>query len=134
MENETIIASLTRFFSLFSLVSGLAVAGTWSGFLVDAGCFRSAEENHNVSDSPVLKDVGLEVRLCHPKAKTHTFAVVRADGEALALDSAGNTEASQLVRQGLKSPWYVTASGEIRKTTIAVSSIAAAASSNASSK
>jgi hypothetical protein len=134
MENETMIASLTRFLSLFSLVSGLAVAGTWSGFLVDAGCFRSAEENHNVSDSPVLKDVGLEIRLCHPKAKTHAFAVARADGEALALDSAGNPQAAQLVRQGLKSPWYVTASGEIRKRTIAVSSIAATASSNTSSK
>lgn len=99
---------------------------------MDAGCFRSAEDNHNVSDSPVLKDVGLEIRLCHPKAKTHAFAIVQSDGEAVALDSAGNTQAAQLVRQGLKSPWYVTANGEIRKNTIAVSSIVPAASSNKS--
>ena len=132
--NETLIASITRFVSIFSLVSSLAVAGTWSGFLVDAGCFRSAEDNHNVSDSPVLKDVGLEIRLCHPKAKTHAFAIVQSDGEAVALDSAGNTQAAQLVRQGLKSPWYVTANGEIRKNTIAVSSIVPAASVNTSSK
>jgi hypothetical protein len=133
--NETLIASITRFVSIFSLVSSLAVAGTWSGFLVDAGCFRSAEDNHNVSDSPVLKDVGLEIRLCHPKAKTHAFAVVQSDGEALALDSAGNTQAAQLVRQGVtKAPWYVTVSGEIGKKTIAVSLIAPVASRNTSSK
>jgi hypothetical protein len=68
---------------------------TWSGLLVDAGCFRSVEDNHNVSDSPVLKDVGLEVRLCHPKVKTHSFAIVQSDGQAVALDSAGNTQAAQ---------------------------------------
>jgi hypothetical protein len=134
MQNETLITSMTRFLCLFSLVSGLAVAGTWSGFLVDAGCFRSAEDNHNVSDSPVLKDVGLEIRLCHPKAKTHVFAIVRSDDEALALDAAENTQAAQLVGQGAKAPWYVTVNGEMRKRTIAVSSIAPAASSNASSK
>jgi len=91
---------------------------------VDAGCFRSAENNHNVSDSPVLKDVGLEVRLCHPKVKTHSFAIVQSDDQAVALDSAGNTRAAQLVRQGLKSPWYVIVNGEMQKGIITVSSIA----------
>jgi hypothetical protein len=60
--------------------------------------------------------------------------VVQSDDEAVALDSAGNTQASQLVQQGVKSPWYVTVNGEMRKRTIAVSSIAPAASSNKSSK
>jgi hypothetical protein len=124
MKNEALITSIIRFSSLFSLASVLAVAGTWSGLLVDAGCFRSAEDNHNVSDSPVLKDVGLEVRLCHPKLKTHSFAIVQSDGQAVALDSASNTQAAQLVRQGLKSPWYVTVNGEMKKGRITVSSIA----------
>jgi len=124
MKNETWMASIVRLISLFSLTSVLAVAGTWSGFLVDSGCFRSAEENHNVSDSPVLKDVDLEVRLCHPTLKTHSFAIVQSDGEAVALDSPGNTRAAQLVRQGSKSPWYVTANGEMKKRIISVSSMA----------
>lgn len=123
MKNETLIPSIMRFLSLFSLASVLAVAGTWSGFLVDSGCFQSAEENHNVSDSAVLRDVGLEVRVCHPKVKTHSFAIVQSDSEAVDLDSAGNTQAAELGRQGLKSPWYVTVSGEMKKKTITVSSI-----------
>ena len=83
MKNETLIPSIMRFLSLFSLASVLAVAGTWSGFLVDSGCFQSAEENHNVSDSAVLRDVGLEVRVCHPKVKTHSFAIVQSDSGSL---------------------------------------------------
>jgi len=66
----------------------------------------------------------MEVRLCSPKVKTHSFAIVQSDGEAVALDSAGNTQAAQLVRQGLKSPWHVTVNGELKKKTITVSSIA----------
>jgi len=135
MACETSIVSMMRFFSLFTLVSGLAVAGSWSGFLVDSRCFQSAEDNHNVSDSTVVKDGGLELRLCHPKAKTNVFAIVQSDGEELALDSAGNTQAAQLVRQGVKkSLWYVTVNGEMRKRTIAVSSIEPAVSSPGSSK
>jgi len=130
MTSETVIVSMIRFFSLLGFVSGLAIAGTWSGLLVDAGCFQSAADNHNVSDSPAVQDGSLEVRLCHPKAKTQAFAIVRSDGEAVALDSAGNTQAAQLVmqvanRQGAKkSLWYVTVNGEMRKRTIAVTSIA----------
>ncbi|HTW64354.1 MAG TPA: hypothetical protein VME17_07045 [Bryobacteraceae bacterium] len=125
MKCEGLIASMTRFLSLLGLAASLAVAGTWSGVLVDAGCFQSAEDNHNVSDSPVLQDVGFEIRLCHPKARTHAFALVQSDGEELALDSAGNTQAAQLTRQGTtKSLWYVTVNGEVRKGTIAVSSMA----------
>ncbi len=126
MKNGTLIASITRFFCLFSLASALAVAGTWSGFLVDSGCFRSAEENHNVSDSSVVRDVDLELRLCHPTVKTHSFTMVRSNGEAVALDSVGNTQAAQLVRQGSKSPWYVTVNGEMGTRILAVSSIASA--------
>jgi len=123
MKNET-FASIIRFVTLFNLASVLAVAGTWSGFLVDSGCFRSAEQNHNVSDSPVLKDVDMELRLCHPTVKTHSFTLVRPDGEAVALDSPGNTQAAQLVQQGLKSPWQVTVNGEKKKKAIAVSAVA----------
>jgi len=123
--HETRISSLKLFLPLFCLASHLGFSATWSGILVDARCFESAQDNHNVSDSPVLQDVGLEIRLCSPKAKTHSFAIVRPDGGSLAFDSTGNTQAAELVRQGVKkSPWYVTVNGEMAKKTIAVTSIA----------
>jgi hypothetical protein len=66
----------------------------------------------------------MELRLCHPTVKTHSFTLVRPDGEAVALDSPGNTQAAQLVQQGLKSPWQVTVNGEMKKKAIAVSAVA----------
>jgi hypothetical protein len=125
MGHETRISSLKLCLPLFCLASQLGFSETWSGILVDARCFESAQDNHNVSDSPVLQDVGFEVRLCSPKAKTHSFAIVRPDGASLAFDSAGKTQAAGLVRPGVKkSTWYVTVSGEMAKKTIAVTSIA----------
>lgn len=127
MTNQTSTASLMRFASLFLAITGLAVAETWTGVLVDAGCYRSAQNNHNVSDSLAVQDVGLEIQLCHPKAKTRTFAVVQRDGEAVALSSAGNTQAAQLVRQGVAKGFvYVTVNGEMKDKTVAVNSIAPA--------
>ena len=125
MGHETRVSSLKLFLPLFFLASQLGFSATWSGILVDARCFESAQDNHNVSDSPVLQDVGLEVRLCSPKTKTHSFAIVRRDGETSALDPAGNMQAAELVRQGVKkAPWYVAGNGDLAKKTIAVSSIA----------
>lgn len=123
MRNET-RRSLTRLLCLSCLASGFGFAATWSGNLVDAKCFQNLEENHNVSDSTVVRDLGLEIRFCSPKAKTHSFAIVQRDGVDLRLDSAGNARASDLVRQaGEKPPLYVTVNGELNKKTIAVNSI-----------
>jgi hypothetical protein len=124
MSNKTRISSLMLFLPLVGLASEPAFAGTWSGALVDAKCFESAQGNHNVSDSPALQDVGFEVRLCSPKAKTRSFEIVQPYGAKLTLDSKGNELASQLVEQGLKkSPWYVTVTGDLKKQAIAVNSI-----------
>lgn len=124
MKHPTQGTSVIRILSLLCLASGLGFAGTWSGDLVDAKCYQALASNHNVSDSPVLQDVASEVRFCTPKASTHHFAVVRSDDVAVALDSAGNTQAAELVRQsGPKAPLYVVVSGEMRGHTIAVSSI-----------
>jgi hypothetical protein len=113
-----------RILSLFCLASGLGFAATWSGNLVDAGCYEALASNHNVSDSPVLQDVGAEVRYCSPKASTHKFAIVRSDDVAVRLDSTGNTRAAELVRQNAqKAPIYVVVSGEMRDHKIAVNSI-----------
>lgn len=70
------------FLPLFCLVSQLGFAATWSGILVDARCFESAQDNHNLA---------------------------KPDGAKLALDSTGNVQAAELVRQGVKrSPLSVT--------------------------
>ena len=124
MRNETRATSPMRFLPLLCLASQLAFAGTWSGFLVDARCYQSAEDNHNVSDSPALKDGGLEIRLCSPKKKTHSFSLVAPDGAQLNLNATGNKLAADLVRQGpKKSQRWVTVTGQLQKNEIAVSSI-----------
>jgi hypothetical protein len=124
MGRETRSFSLKLFLPLFCLAPQLGFSATWSGYLVDARCFESAQDNHNVSDSPVLQDVGLEIRLCSPKAKTHSFAIVRGDGASLALDSTGNAKAAELIRHDVKKPQLVTVNGEMdKKKVIAVNSI-----------
>jgi len=122
MRNET--RSLTRLLSLLGLASSFGFAATWSGNLVDANCFQSMEDNHNVSDSPALRDVGLEVRVCSPKPKTHVFAIVLSDGTNVRLDATGNARAADLARRASrKAPLYVTVNGAMTKKAIAVNSV-----------
>lgn len=124
MTAQTLKSPAIRIVSLFCLASGLAFAGTWSGDLVDAHCYQSLASNHNLSDSPVLQDVGMEVRYCAPKARTKVFAIIRSDDVSVPLDSAGNARAAELVRQApSKGPYYVVVSGEMHNRTIAVNSI-----------
>jgi hypothetical protein len=124
MRNPIRKSSLIHLLSLFLLAAGLGFSATGSGHLVDAKCYETLATNHNVSDSPVLQDVGAEVRFCSPKTRTHTFAIVRSDDVALALDSAGNRQAAQLVGQrARRAPLYVVVNGEIHDHAIAVNSI-----------
>jgi hypothetical protein len=124
MKAQTLKNPAIRLVSLFCLASGLGFAGTWSGNLVDAKCYQALASNHNLSDSPVLQDVGMEVRYCTPKASTKVFAIVRRDDVSVRLDSAGNAKAAELVQQAHpKAPLYVVVSGEMHAHAIAVSSI-----------
>ena len=124
MTSEAGNATLVRLLSLSCLMAGSVSAGTWSGTLVDARCYESAKNNHNVYDSTVVRDVRLDVKLCAPKAKTRSFAIVQLDGEDIAFDSAGNAQAAQLIRHGAaESPILVVVNGEVNKKTIAVASI-----------
>lgn len=113
--------------SLLCLASGLGFAGTWPGDLVDAKCYQALASNHNLSESPAVQDVSMEVRYCAPKASTRVFAIVRSDDVGVPLDSAGNARAAELVRQAHpKAPLYVVVSGEMHDHTMAVSSISPA--------
>ncbi len=127
MKVQNLKGPAIRILSLFCLASGLGFAGTWPGNLVDAKCYQALASNHNVSDSPTVQDVSMEVRYCAPKARTLVFAIVRSDDVSVPLDSAGNAKAAELVRQGHpKAPLYVVVSGEMNDHTIAVNSISPA--------
>ena len=117
--------AVMRFLCFFSVMAGMALAETWSGTLVDARCYQYAKNNHNVSDSPGVRDVAMDLRACAPKEKTHSFAIVLPDSEDVTLDPAGNSQAAQLVRQEAgKKALRVTVNGEMKKKMIAVNSIA----------
>jgi hypothetical protein len=119
----------TRLPALLCLAAGLAMAETWSGFLVNSNCYESLESNHNPTDSEtyVDRDRGAEVRYCAPNAKTRHFAVVQEDGLSFTLDPAGTLKAAQLVKQtGKKSLWPVIVTGQREKGEVKVNSISLA--------
>lgn len=116
---------------LLGALSAPLLAGTWSGDLVDSGCFRNEETNVSPDylNDPGARDFAFELRACLPRAgKTKKFDLILADGESLKLDAAGNAKAAALVRATPKPKRYfvVRIAGEVRKDTIQVVSIAAA--------
>ena len=127
MENKLHGSLFALVCATVSLIPATGFAGTWSGVLVDGPCFRSAEQNHNVSDSPAVRDINLEIQLCRPKARTRSFALVLPDDTELAFAPDGNARAAELVRGSVvRLPIYVVVNGElIRKNTIAITSITA---------
>lgn len=114
-----------RLATLFFLVSAFGFAQSWSGYLVDSGCYKSDQANHNVDPSTVERDMNMEWRQCSPNAKTKDFALVLPDWSSLNLDPAGNTKAAEIVRNSAKKmPIAVTVSGERTAGTVKVISIA----------
>jgi hypothetical protein len=115
-----------RIITLVLLSSALSFAGTWSGTLVDAGCWGYLKHKDAASYSE--RDRNLDARQCSPKAKTKSFAVLTPEGQALNLDAAGNAKASALAKEAhRKAPIKVVVNGESnKKNSIEVSSISAA--------
>jgi hypothetical protein len=92
---------------LIVLLFCLCTAGfsaTWSGYLVDSGCWRDRQENVSLDTSPVSRDMRMDLHYCLPTARTKRFAVVLPDWSALLLDSAGNERAADLVHRAGKRP------------------------------
>jgi len=107
-----------------ALLSTRAFAGSWSGMLVDSGCYEMEERNVTLKAEEVNHDRDFEIRQCAPKAMSKSFAVVQQSGEMFKLDSAGNAKAAELVRKTeKKSALRVTVSGEMSKATVKVDSI-----------
>jgi len=99
-----------RLTTLACLAATLALAGSWSGALVDSKCWGIEERNVNPTDTLtyVDRDGNLKIRLCSPSPKTKSFAVVQNDGLSVNLDSAGNAKAAEFVRKtGKKSLFTV---------------------------
>jgi hypothetical protein len=115
--------------ALLCFSSGLGLAASWSGFLVDSRCFANRERNVNPTDtlSAVDRDQNSELRYCSPNAKTKSFALVQQDGSSFTFDPAGNAKAIELVRKAAKTSWIAVAvTGEAKKNTITVDSISLA--------
>lgn len=111
---------------LVSLAAARAFAENWSGVLVDARCYASEQSNINPQDTDtyVDRDRNFELRYCHPKTRTNSFAIVQESGDPLKLDSAGNTKAAEIVQNHkTKSNLFVAVTGDLKKDTIQVSSI-----------
>jgi hypothetical protein len=118
---------MTRLFVLVSLASTLGFAETWSGALVDAGCYTREEQNvTNKGDFDTNHDRGFEIRACTPSAKTTEFTVVDHNGQSFNLDAAGNAQAARLVSdQHVKGRLEVTVTGRKSGQTVAADSISA---------
>jgi len=118
-----------RLLCLFYLASTLSFAGTWFGRLVDTKCYEAAERNINPTSTLmyVNRDQNAEILYCSPKAKTTSFTIVEPSGMSFRLDSAGDVQASELLRKtGRRSGVYVNVTGELTKNMIEVNSIAPA--------
>jgi hypothetical protein len=113
-----------------ALVLGLCTAGfagTWSGYLVDSGCWTSRQQNVSLDTSTVSRDMRMDLRYCLPTARTKRFAVVQRDWTSVKLDSAGNERAADLVRRSGKRPLIeVTVTGVLDRRTIQAAAIPAA--------
>jgi hypothetical protein len=108
------------------IAPSLAVAGSWTGALVDAKCYAAEQRNKSPTntDSDVNTDKDAEIHYCRANAKTKDFAVVDFDGFAHALDAAGNTKAAEFVRaHPSKSGYRVEVIGENSGAGIQVTSI-----------
>jgi hypothetical protein len=120
--------SLTIWFvSLVCLTPTVGFAQSWSGYLVDSRCYDAEQRSFNPFDGPpdLVRDRGLEIRICTPSAKTKSFAVVESNEmKSFKLDPHGNERASALVRKiGKKSFREVTVTGERKGDVVAVNSI-----------
>jgi hypothetical protein len=123
------VKAIIFLFAFLSASGGVALAQGWPGYLVDGKCFESLERNKSPFDTEtfVNRDVGREIRYCHPTAKTTSFMFIQQNGNRFRLDSAGNVKAAELVRlSGKKAADLVSVTGTKSGRTIQVTSISIA--------
>jgi hypothetical protein len=116
---------------LYGLVSscGIALAQGWPGYLVDGKCFQALERNRSPFDTQTFvdRDVGREIRYCHPTAKTKSFMFIQQNGYRFHFDAAGDVRAAELVRNtGKRAADLVSVTGTKSGNAIQVTSISIA--------
>jgi hypothetical protein len=116
-----------RFAILFLCLCTAGFARTWSGFLVDSGCWTSLQTNVNdeLTGGQAMNE---DVLYCSPRGHTKHFAVVLYDWSKLKLDPRGNVRAAEIVRRAPKhhAVYTVNVNGVLSdKKTIKVASISA---------
>jgi hypothetical protein len=117
---------LTSRLALLLTLACLSFAASWSGALVDAKCYTSAQQNTS-HGHPGSTDTKRAIRSCSPNENTTLFSVVQRVGMTFTLDSDGNEKARQLVlKEGKKSPFMVDVSGEITQDSLKVNTISIA--------
>ncbi len=111
---------------LLPIVPVLSLAASWSGALVDGRCFASAQQNVS-HGHPGSTDTKRAIRSCSPTKKTESFSIVEQVGTTFNLDSDGNHKAHALVvKEGKKSPFRVTVTGDMDQETLKVETISMA--------
>lgn len=118
---------MTKLVICLLLLPGAALPASWSGMLVKSGCWISEQHNVNPTDTELFvdQDRSQEIRYCRPDTRTKSFILVLPDGLWLKLDSSGNAQAANLVRNAGKQPVYRAAiTGTMSRDTIGVGSIA----------
>jgi hypothetical protein len=91
-----------RVILISALFCGIGYTQGWPGYLVDARCYASEEENVNHTQNGTDRNVGFEISFCHPTAKTRSFVFIQQDGNRFHLDSVGNVKAAQFVRANVR--------------------------------
>jgi len=98
---QSLKQAFVRVFFVAGLGCAPAFAGTWSGYLVDASCYKIRQQDTNPAnaDDYVNRDRGLLVELCRPTKKSKHFTVVEENGLNFNLNSSGDMQAAQLIDQ-----------------------------------
>ena len=102
-----------RFLSLLFVASALSFAQSWSGYLVDSGCYSNDLANRNRDQTTADRDMNMVLRQCSPDARTKNFALVLPDWSRVTLDAAGNAKAVAMLRNAeKKTPIQVKVTGQ----------------------
>ena len=109
-----------RLLTLLIVLSPLGIAGTWSGYLVDARCYAVEQSNVSADTSSVSRDMRLGLQQCSATYKTTRFAIVQNDWSVLKLNTAGNQSVAAIARHNTKRStlYCVTVAGVRHKNTI----------------
>jgi hypothetical protein len=109
-----------RLLTLSIVLSVSAFASTWSGYLVDSGCYRVEQNNVSADATSASRDMSLGLQQCSATSKTKKFAIVQKDWSVLKLDTADNQSVAAIVRHNTKRSelYCVTVTGVRHKNTI----------------